>query len=206
MIKSEWIKTYKELPYVNYYVWSWDTAIKKGQHNDYSVGQLWAVCHNGFYLVDQWRNKVEYASLKNMVKSLYAQTPSSEVLIEDKASGQQLIQDLKSDSTLPVIAMMPGKNMALDKISRVQIISPTFEAGKVYLPEGKPWLAEYIMELTNFPEVEHDDQCDATSQAIKRMIDRHKFEVEHATPETVKESIGEPSYMETDHGEDDGYW
>jgi predicted phage terminase large subunit-like protein len=171
IIKREWLKYYKELPYVKRYTWSWDTAIKKGQENDYSVGGLWAECENGHYLVEIWRDRAEYPELRKQVEMSYNKQKSSEVLVEDKASGQQLLQDFKRITSMPVIAMMPGKNMPKTKEERLHLASPLFEAGKVFLPEDASWLSDYVEELCYFPNGKHDDCVDMTTQYIARRLE-----------------------------------
>jgi len=86
------------------------------------------------------------------------------VLIEDKASGTQLIQDLKVEG-------MPGIKRhelpACDKIMRLNAQSVVFENGLVLLPKEAYWLTDYINELTSFPGCKYDDQVDSTSQALE---------------------------------------
>jgi len=175
IIKERWIKYYRELPTVKKWSWSWDTAIKEGEHNDYSVGTLWAECENGYYLVDMFRRKVEYPELRNQVNIKYQAQKTYEVLVEDKASGQQILQDFKRIGNLPVIGMIPGKNMPRSKIERVEIISPLFEAGKVFLPENKSWVSDVVDELINFPNASHDDIVDSTSQYLSKRLSFKKF-------------------------------
>ena len=180
ILKNEWLRYYKTaaLPYVESHSWSVDTAVKEGQDNDFSVAQYWAKCANGYYLVKQWRGKVPYPELKAQMQILYAAYPAREVLIEDKQSGQQLIQDFKRDSTMPVIPMMPGKNMALKKIERMNYVSTLFEAGKVYIPEDADFTEDLKLEWLSFPNGEHDDQCDAMTQYLsRRLLDERDMSV-----------------------------
>lgn len=170
IIKREWIKTYTELPIVKSYSWSFDTAIKTGQENDYSVGQLWAECENGFYLVEMFRAKLEYPELRKTVQALYNKHKAHEVLVEDKASGQQIVQDFKRIGNMPIIPMIPGKEMPSTKNDRMQLVSPLFEAGKVFIPEKVEWLIDFIQEIVSFPNAKHDDICDATTQYLIRKL------------------------------------
>lgn len=163
IVKREWLRYYRELPNVEYYVWSWDTAIKTGQENDYSAGLLWAACQDGYYLVDCFHEKLEYPELKRAVEMLYNKRPASKVLIEDKSSGQQLVQDFRRTSRMPVFGVMPGKEIPLDKVTRLQTMSTLFEAGKIFLPHDAPWLADYVHELCGFPNAKHDDLVDAST-------------------------------------------
>lgn len=170
ILLPEWIQYWDELPPVKAFRWSWDTAIKEKQENDYSVGQLWAECDNGHYLVEQVKRKMPYPELKKTFRDQWRQYPALEALIEDKASGQQLIQDMRADSAIPVIAMMPGKNMGMSKTERVNFVSTYFEAGKVFVPRNKPWVKATVANWCNFPNVTHDDDVDAMSQYLSRIM------------------------------------
>jgi hypothetical protein len=84
------------------------------------------------------------------------------VLIEDKASGTQLIQELIADGCHGVTRYQPE----CDKIMRLYAQTASIENGSVYLPETAPWLAEYLHEMTTFPKGKHDDQVDSTAQFL----------------------------------------
>jgi predicted phage terminase large subunit-like protein len=144
---------------------SWDTAIKAAAGNDYSVCTTWAETESGYHLLDIWRRRAEYPELKRAVLNVADQWQPDAILMEDKASGQSLLQDLKRETKLPLVAIMPHK----DKVTRMAAVSALFEAGKVMLPERAPWLAELEAELAAFPHGAHDDQCDSISQALNWM-------------------------------------
>jgi predicted phage terminase large subunit-like protein len=167
IIKLEWFtdKYYKTLPPVEYYVQSWDTAFKTGKENDYSVCTTWAVCKDGFYLVDRYKAKIEFPELKRMLVTLANQYKPAAILIEDKASGQSLIQELKRDTRLPI---RPIK-VDTDKLSRVYAVTTTLEYN-TYLPSDATWLRDYIDTLLVFPNGAHDDDVDSTSQALNFMV------------------------------------
>lgn len=169
-IKYEWFREYIELPHVQMYTWSWDTAIKDKAHNDYSVGTLWAWCEDGYYLIDMWRKKMQWPELEMQLRIQFDGFPSSEVLIEDKSSGQQLLQKWRKEGVIPIIAMMPGKDMLREKGERLKFVSSLFEAGKIKFPKRKPWLKDVINELTNFPNANHDDIVDSISQYLSRRL------------------------------------
>lgn len=172
ILKQEWVRTYRELPTPISYSWTWDTAIKTGQLNDYTAGQLWAECRDGYYLVRSIRERLEYPELKRRVLMEYQAHRASEVLIEDKSSGQQLIQDFRRDGVMPVIGMMPAKDMPSDKVERTNMCAPLFEAGKVFIPEGANFGATLLDEWCSFPNAEHDDMLDATTQYLCRKLMR----------------------------------
>jgi predicted phage terminase large subunit-like protein len=104
------VEYYKVLPDISRKIHSWDTAFKEGSLNDYSVCSVWGVAQNGIYLLDVWRKKVEFPELKRAVITLNERDHPSEVLIEDKASGQSLIQELKRDTKVPIISIKVDKD------------------------------------------------------------------------------------------------
>jgi phage terminase large subunit-like protein len=81
-------------------VQSWDTAFKKGAENDFSVCTTWGVAENGYYLLHLWRDRVEFPELKRVLAALADQWKPRAILVEDKASGQSLIQELKRSTVL----------------------------------------------------------------------------------------------------------
>jgi predicted phage terminase large subunit-like protein len=149
-------------------VQSWDTAFKKGAENDYSVCTTWGVAENGYYLLHLWRDRVEFPELKRVLASLAEQWNPDAILVEDRASGQSLIQELKLSTVLPIIAVKADS----DKLSRAQAVTPLVEAGKVFLPKSTPWLSDYIDELAAFPTGKRDDAVDSTAQALNYLRER----------------------------------
>jgi len=83
-------------------------------------------------------------------------------LIEDTASGQSLIQELRATTSLPLRPINPDR----DKVARAQACTPQLECGSVYLPQAAPWLNEFLDEVSAFPRAPHDDQLDCASQAL----------------------------------------
>ncbi|MGE4043336.1 MAG: phage terminase large subunit [Acetobacteraceae bacterium] len=163
IFRLAWFKRYgRPLKEYDRIVQSWDTAYKPAQHNDPSVCTTWGITGNAYHLLDVWQGRVEYPELKHTALNLAEKWMPGAVLIEDKASGQALIQDLRASSTLPVIAIMP----LADKQTRARAQADSVEAGLVYLPETAPWLLDYEQELTRFPNATHDDRVDSTSQFL----------------------------------------
>jgi predicted phage terminase large subunit-like protein len=163
IFKREWWRLYLEPPQLfKRIVQSWDTGFKAGAENDYSVCTTWGVADNGYYLLWLWRGRVEFPELKRKLKSLAEQYNPNAILIEDKASGQSLIQELRSETSLPIRAVRADS----DKVTRAHAVTPLIEAGRVFLPEDAAWLADYLEELSAFPNGLHDDAVDSTTQAL----------------------------------------
>jgi predicted phage terminase large subunit-like protein len=142
---------------------SWDTASKGGPENDWSVCTTWILARGKkFYLVDVWRGRVDYPTLKAKVQSHAQAFKATRVLVEDTGSGTALVQELQGRVS-GIIAVTPKG----DKVSRMAVASAKFEAGQVFLPERASWLVDLEAELFVFPGGRHDDQCDSISQALE---------------------------------------
>ena len=162
MVKMHWFGRYERQQEYTRIVQSWDTAIKAGQLHDPSVCTTWGEHPVGYDLLQVKVQRLEYPDLK---RELYKQADAFQphaILVEDKGSGQQLIQDVRRESPLPVVAVMP----VADKITRLAGVAAMIEAGKVFLPTNAPWLTDYESELLTFPNAAHDDQVDSTSQFL----------------------------------------
>ena len=148
----------------SYVTQSWDTAHKAAAHNDPSVCLTAGVSEKGVHhILDVAVLRLEYPDLKrHMVEHAEHWQPHA-ILIEDKASGQSLLQDMRREQPqLPVIAMQPKA----DKVTRFAQVTPMIEAGQVALPHHASWLSDFEQELLAFPNGAHDDQVDVLSQYL----------------------------------------
>jgi predicted phage terminase large subunit-like protein len=170
IVKLSWFHRYKEPPrrQDNHVLRiSLDTANKDKEINDPSVAGVWLTTDAGHYLLDIWRDKVVYPDLKHKVISLLEKWKPNECIIEDKASGQQLIQDLTRETFYNIIPIDPtGQG---DKVVRMSNESPAIESGNCWLPEKATWLFDYESELEQFPRHTYKDQVDMTSQFLRRV-------------------------------------
>ncbi|APR98534.2 terminase [Wolbachia endosymbiont of Folsomia candida] len=164
IIKQEWLKRYKNFPdNLSHVTQSWDTAVSTSDASDFSVCTTWAKIENKFYLLDVYRAKLEYPKLKEQVLSLESRWAPHAILIEAKTSGQQLSQELKIISDLPIIEIVPHN----DKLTRFHQIVPIIESGRVFLPHQAGWLSDFEYEVMIFPEARHDDQVDSMVQYLQ---------------------------------------
>ena len=108
------------------------------------------------------RKKLAYPELKRAVREQSELFCPTVILIEDKASGTQLIQDLIADGLSQVTRYAPDG----DKIMRLHAQTATIENGFVHLPEAAHWLPDYLAEFMLFPNARYDDQVDSTAQAL----------------------------------------
>lgn len=164
IFKDDWWRYFRmdALPPVKRIVQSWDTAFKKKMTNDFSVCTTWAECEDGFYLLDVWKQRVEFPELKRMLVSLHAKYNPHAVLVEDKASGQSLIQEIQRDTRIPIIPI----KVDADKVARANAVTPLIQSGRVKLALGAPWLADFIASHSGFPNAAHDDDVDSLTQGL----------------------------------------
>lgn len=170
-IKSSWFPRYRVIPANPMRViQSWDTGNKPKDTAAPSVGLTFVYDGEKWLLVDVFKRQMGYPELKRIVRLLAEKWMPQAVLIEDKASGISLIQDLKADGGISVIPIEPEA----DKITRMETQSPHLEAGQVALPESAPWLGDFETEILRFPEPETWDQIDALSQFLKYTLGKKK--------------------------------
>lgn len=165
MVKKEWLKTYTQggLPKFDQVIVSCDTGNKPTELADYSAITVWGYRDPNVYLLHVYRAKINFPDLKRAVVDIAARYNADVVLIEEKASGIQLLQELREARVRGVKGYEPKG----DKVMRLHAQCATIENGGLWLPEDAPWLAEYVHELTTFPSSKHDDMVDATSQLLE---------------------------------------
>jgi len=162
IFKRDWFKQYGGPLEVTRTIFSLDTAFKTGQSNDYSVITIISETKTGFHIRLVSRGRWEFPELKAQVVALAGIWRPTAVLVEDAASGQSLIQALKSETRLPILPVKPQG----DKVSRAHAVSPLVESGRVCIPTGAPWLNDFFEEVISFPAAPHDDMVDAFTQAL----------------------------------------
>jgi len=168
IVKTEWLRYYdpdSDLPEFSHIVQSWDTANKAGELNDYSVCTTWGVHdRHTYYLLDVFRARLDFPALKKAAIEQQEKHNATMVLVEDKASGTQLIQELQNEGYPAKAADTPPGS---DKIVRLYAQMAVFESGQVLLPQRAAWLPEYQKEVAVFPGGKFDDQVDSTTQALE---------------------------------------
>lgn len=178
ILKRHWWQRWKKdaPPAVEHVVLSLDTAFSEKDSADYSAATVWGWFKSGdatdetkapkeldnVILLDAWRDRVDFPDLRTKVKALIKKYQPDTVLIESKASGQSLIQELRR-AGIPVVAYTPDR----DKVARAWSVQPILESGVVWAPE-KPFADMVIDECAAFPTGAHDDLVDCTTQALIR--------------------------------------
>lgn len=170
VFKRSWLKFHVEHPAeLEFIALSGDLTFKDGAKNDFTVFQIWGRKGAKKYLLDQVRGRMGFNEQRVAFKSLCAKWNPSAKWVEDTANGPALIAALRTE----VAGIIPVKPRG-SKVARAEAITPHFEAGNISLPDSKiaPWINDYIEELCTFPGALHDDQVDATTQALSQMASR----------------------------------
>lgn len=192
ILKREWWQAWKpeEPPAVSYILQSYDTAFSKQTTSDYSAITTWGVFFPqdgdppNIILMDAKRGRWDFPELRRIALEEYKYWDPECVLIEAKASGMPLTQELRQMG-IPVSNYSPSRGN--DKYTRVNSIAPLFESGLVWAPDSR-WAEEVIDECAAFPAGEHDDYVDTVTQALRRF--REGGFVRH--PEDYQDELAVP--------------
>ena len=166
IVKRAWLKWYGPAEQPGKFdnvVQSWDTANKDSELANYSVCTTWGLKDRHLFLLNVFRRKLNFPELKRAVREQAELHTADVVLVEDKASGTSLIQELRADYFSQVQA---APSIEGDKIMRLHAQTAKIEGGFVHLPKEAPWLDTYVQELVAFPNVKNDDQVDSTVFAL----------------------------------------
>ena len=172
IIKKEWWNKWekKDIPTVSYIMQSYDTAFSKKETADYSAITTWGIFRvkedepESIILMDAQRGRWDFPELKAKALKEYNYWEPDMVLIEAKATGTPLTDELRATG-IPVVNYTPSKGK--DKHTRMHMVAPIFESGKVWAPE-KRFAEEVIDECAAFPHGDYDDYCDSMSMALIR--------------------------------------
>ena len=173
IIKRDWIKWWKgeTPPTVDFIVQAFDTALTTKDRSDFSVCQTWGVWFNeedntqNVILLNKVKGKYEFPELKAMAHEQYEEWQPDSVIVEAKASGQPLIDEMRR-SGIFVQDFSPGKGQ--DKIARLNAVADMFASGHVWFPETS-WAAKTVEEILAFPAGEHDDEVDTMTLGLMRI-------------------------------------
>lgn len=172
IIKKTWWKkwTHEDMPKLQYVMQSYDTAYGKSETADFSAIQTWGVFYPkedspaNLILLDAKKGRWEFPELKRIALKEFNLWEPDTVLIEAKAAGMPLTQELRAVG-VPVVNFSPSRGN--DKFVRINSVAPIFEGGLVWAPEAT-WAEEVIEECASFPVGENDDMVDAMTQAVMR--------------------------------------
>lgn len=162
LFKPDWWRYWQQLPQPDVVVMSVDCSFKSLKTSDFTAVHVYALAGPRTYLIDRVTEHLGFAATVATIRSLMAKWRIvSHVLVEDAANGAAVVESLSRE--IPgVIAVRPEGG----KVSRAMASTADVEAGNVYLPEHADWTLKFIEIMAKFPQVAHDDDCDAFSQLV----------------------------------------
>jgi len=177
MVKREWwqVWTKNKVPRLKYILQSYDTAFSKKETADYTAITTWGIFDpdedntEHIILLDAQKGRYNFPELKEVAADQYEYWEPDMVLIEAKASGQPLADELLRID-IPVLTYSPGRRKrggGVDKVTRMHMVAPLFEAGRVWAPE-ETFAEDVIEEVASFPNGDYDDYCDSMTMALIR--------------------------------------
>tara|TARA_R110000782_G_scaffold112554_2_gene202495 strand:- start:258 stop:1091 length:834 start_codon:yes stop_codon:yes gene_type:complete len=173
IVKREWWRDWEpeKIPTVKYILQAYDTAFSKKQTADYSAITTWGIFTpedggpDNIILMDARRGRWNFPELKEIAYSEHEYWEPDMVLVEAKATGTPLIDELRLRG-IPALGFSPGKGS--DKVTRMHMVAPLFEAGIVWAPMQEKFADEVVEEVVSFPNGDHDDYCDSMTLALMR--------------------------------------
>ena len=173
IVKRDWWQLWEkeEIPPCKYIIQSYDTAFSKKESSDFSAITTWGIFEpdeggiDNIVLLDAQRGRWNFPELKEKAYEEHEYWEPDMVIIEAKATGTPLIDELRLRG-IPALGFSPGKGK--DKITRMHMVAPLFEAGVVWAPENKKFAEELIEEVVSFPNGDYDDFCDSMTLALMR--------------------------------------
>jgi predicted phage terminase large subunit-like protein len=206
IVKRDWFRLWpadKPLPKLEFIVQSYDCAFTEKTQNDPTACITFGVYkpEDGgmrVLIIDAWQDRLQYPDLKPKVldeyEIVFGEGKDAKrvdlVLVEDKAAGIVLIQDLQR-AHIPVRAYNPGR---ADKIQRLSIVANIVKAGRVYVPESsvnpgfvRDWAEAMVTQICSFPNTTNDDFCDAFSQALRYLRDAGWLSIDPPPPDDYDE-------------------
>lgn len=169
IFKQDWFVEYDKLPdrEPSLILQSWDTALKDGMENDYSACCTIYIYEDDtnefthhFYVVNVFREKLNFPNLMNKVTELRELHKAQVVVIEDTGAGTSLLQSIKSG------CYYNAYKPKVSKKERFTGITGYFADSRIRFMKDSPWLETVKDEIFKFPSGKHDDIVDSISQAI----------------------------------------
>ena len=177
IIRKEWWKNWdkEKVPNLQYVLQAYDTAFSKKETADYSAITTWGVFTpvegepDAIILLDAKRGRWSFPELKEVAWEEHEYWEPDMVLVEAKATGQPLADEFRARG-IPALTFSPGRRGkgGFDKNTRMHLVAPLFEAGRVWAPVEKTFAEDVIEEVTSFPSGDHDDFCDSMTLALMR--------------------------------------
>lgn len=173
IVKREWVRWWEEQdpPHCEYLILSIDPAHTTSNRADYSAFTVWGIFEiegedglpvKNLILLDAVNERLEFPDLKQRTLELYQYWTPDITIVEAKAAGLPLVQELRSTG-VPLQSFTPSRGN--DKITRVNSIADIFSSGLVWMPR-RSWSEKVVDQYVAFPFGDHDDLVDSATMAL----------------------------------------
>ena len=194
IFKRDWWQLWEDdkFPPFEYILASLDTAYTEKEENDPSAITVWGVfthklnqpkrlvfrdgsVYDDFLtsetaqrimLMNAWQGRLEIHELIEKVAEICQKMKVDRLLIESKASGISVAQELRRMYTGTNFAVQLMDPKSQDKVARAYSIQHLFSEGLIYAPD-RSWSDMVITQCSSFPKGKHDDLVDTVSQALR---------------------------------------
>jgi len=210
IVHRDWFRLWpdgKPFPRFEYVIQSYDCGYKDKEASDPTGNITLGVfkpLDGGMcvMVIDCWQEKLTYPDLRPKIideyETVYGEGREKKrvdlLLVEDKAAGISLIQDLQR-AGLPVRGYNPGR---ADKSQRLSIVANIIKAGRVWVPESsvrkgyvRDWAEGMVSQICSFPNTAHDEYVDCISQALRFLRDAGWISIDFP-----KEWVDEDDYID----------
>jgi len=153
---------------------SWDPAATDLPTSDWSVCTTWGYVAGRVFLLDIYRQRVDYPTLKRAVIAQRRKWSADHVIIERSSNGLPLVQQLVAEGPFKPTAWPPAGVRQMDKAERLLAQTGQIEEGRVWLPAHLDGLDCLLSELRAFPNGRYDDQVDSVTQMLEFLFWRWK--------------------------------
>jgi predicted phage terminase large subunit-like protein len=179
-------------------VTSWDLKLKNREAGDFVVGQCWWAVGEARFCMDQLRGQYDYATTENAIALLAVRNPhASTHVVESAGSADEVVPELRRpiqgyvlpDEIADRLGMTAEEREKVQRLRRQgmgnikmapategskqvrarEYIAPPAAVGNVRFPAHAPWVPALLDEYAAFPNGQHDDQVDASSQGLKEL-------------------------------------
>ena len=190
LVKTDWIRYFREIPEdLQQIICSWDMSFTDAKTSDFVSGVVLGRKGASVYILDVVNRRMDFVDAAKAVKDIGAKWPRALAkLVEDRANGPAILAYLRNE--VPGMIPVQATRKTGGKEARLQGVLPLFEAGNVHIREGQPWTNGYVAQLTAFPQVDHDDMVDATSQGLAWMYPSIRERRPEILPEEAQECAG----------------
>jgi predicted phage terminase large subunit-like protein len=164
-VRWDWLGTYAERPLreeLQMVVQSWDTAVTAEPTSDFSVCTTWGFREGTWYLLDVFRDRLEYPALRRRILKLRDRWRADPVIIEYANTGIPLVREFRNEG----LGRLEAYHPRIDKETRLEAQTAKLERGNFLIPEEADWLPAFKHELLAFPGGRYDDQVDSMAQFL----------------------------------------